>query len=193
MTVKVDKTCDTCEHNTEEKACGQPDPQLHRCWTPIITGVGWEDVDTTKCLGPCGRILPSQYFPDDPSLPADSQVGGLCSECTITQIWERAIRDTKKCPPPPALTPEQLSRLKNIYGLTPEQYERIYLDQNGCCDLLHPRGIPVPLDKMQLFYDPEYGTISLFCEECFKELVKRRRESHPLFSQRTGKIQDPWK
>lgn len=192
MTVKVEKTCDTCDHNTKDISCGQPDPVLRRCWTPAITGVGVEDVFTQKCLGPCGRILPQQYFPDDPSLPADSRVGGLCSECTITQIWERAIRDAKKCPPPPPLTPGQVSRLKNIYGLTLEQYERIYLDQNGCCPLCYPREIPVALDKMQPFYDPEYGTISLCCEGCFANLIKRHKERHPLFSQQTGKITDPW-
>lgn len=192
MTVKIEKTCNTCEHNTEDMSCGQPDPILRRCWTPNSTIAGGY-VDTMKCLGPCGRILPQQYFPDDPSMAADFQVGGLCSECTKTQIWGRAIRDAKEFPHQPALTPEQISRLKNIYGLTPEQYGQIYLDQNGCCPLCPRSDKPVPLNKMQLFYDPDCGTISLFCEECFAEFAERRKKSHPLFSQQTGKIKDPWK
>ncbi len=54
--------------------------------------------------------------------------------------------------------------LKHKYGITLEQHEQIYLDQNGCCALCDE---PVAYDKAVTDHDHKTGKVrGLLCQRC---------------------------
>lgn len=115
-----------------------------------------------KQCSACGKILSKSNFG-----PRKLNKDGLSGQCRNCRNAKRIKREAGR--------KEQLLKqgrenyFKSAYGLTFEDRAKIYVNQNGRCDICQD---PVPLDKIAIDHDHKTGKIrALLCYSCNRNLA----------------------
>ena len=110
-------------------------------------------VESKFCTG-CEQDLPVEEFSRNRSRPDGLQ--NYCKSCA-SRASQRSKRNSKK-----KTAHESRLRRLTLYGLTPEDYERMVFDQNNQCPICR-RDMAQP----QIDYDPTTGELrGLLCSDC---------------------------
>lgn len=103
---------------------------------------------TEKCCRGCWRNKPLKSF--GPDKRSNDGLKSQCKECTA----DRA-RESGYC---------RRSQLKCVYGITPEQHEQMYADQEGRCAICQKW---VPYRKIHTDHHHQSGRVrGLLCARC---------------------------
>ncbi|MGW1497585.1 endonuclease VII domain-containing protein [Streptomyces mirabilis] len=83
--------------------------------------------DTKKCTN-CGEEKPRTEFHKSHDGKHGPVLKSICKICHAAQVREWYSRNTER-----AITNHRRLRIKQAYGLTPEQYDAMVEEQNGVC------------------------------------------------------------
>jgi len=132
--------------------------------------------ELTKCCTKCGKEKPStaEYFPNKYK---DHKVVGLqahCKECKSAYMkeywarnkdkWKRYNKEWAEKNPERHRKIERRSRLKCRYGITDNEYQEMYDDQEGKCKIC---GKKISHEKLCIDHDHETERVrGLLCYSC---------------------------